>query len=146
MPFHLKALKDILQHFELVNWRIHGFGFFLCHEQVTRLLLFCFFYKGRKFSSSSILSGASGNPLDKIYREIAIMKKLDHPNVCKLIEVLDNPEDDNLYMCKYFIHYKHIEQIPINCQTHMYTHIYVGFILIGIHRECIKAVEGLGTL
>jgi serine/threonine protein kinase len=38
-----------------------------------------------------------------IYREIAIMKKLDHPNVCKLIEVLDNPEDDNLYMCKYFI-------------------------------------------
>ena len=63
--------------------------------------MFLFFNKGRKFSSSSILSGVGGNPLDKIHREIAIMKKLDHPNVCKLIEVLDNPEDDNLYMCKY---------------------------------------------
>ena len=26
------------------------------------------------------------------------MKKLDHPNVVKLVEVLDDPEDDNLYM------------------------------------------------
>ena len=38
------------------------------------------------------------DPLQKVYREIAIMKKLDHPNVVKLIEVLDDPEDDNLYM------------------------------------------------
>ena len=29
------------------------------------------------------------------------MKKLDHPNVCKLIEVFDNTEDDNLYLCKF---------------------------------------------
>ena len=41
---------------------------------------------------------APENPLQKIYREIAIMKKLDHPNVVKLTEVLDDPEDDNLYM------------------------------------------------
>jgi [calcium/calmodulin-dependent protein kinase] kinase len=33
-----------------------------------------------------------------VYREIAIMKKLDHPNVVKLVEVLDDPEDDQLYM------------------------------------------------
>jgi len=38
------------------------------------------------------------NPLDKVYREIAIMKKLDHPNVVKLVEVVDDPEEDNLYM------------------------------------------------
>ena len=38
------------------------------------------------------------NPLDKIYKEIAIMKKLDHPNVVKLVEVVDDPEEDNLYM------------------------------------------------
>lgn len=37
-------------------------------------------------------------PLQKVYREIAIMKKLDHPNVVKLVEVLDDPEDENLYM------------------------------------------------
>jgi serine/threonine protein kinase len=29
----------------------------------------------------------SENPLQKVYREIAIMKKLDHPNVVKLVEV-----------------------------------------------------------
>ena len=42
------------------------------------------------------------DPLQKVYREIAIMKKLDHPNVVKLEEVLDDPEEDNLYMgeCK----------------------------------------------
>ena len=33
-----------------------------------------------------------------MYREIAIMKKLDHPNVVKLVEVVDDPEEDNLYM------------------------------------------------
>lgn len=38
------------------------------------------------------------NPLDKVYREIAVLKKLDHPNVVKLIEVLDDPEEDHLYL------------------------------------------------
>ncbi|GAP89196.1 putative CAMKK META protein kinase [Rosellinia necatrix] len=33
-----------------------------------------------------------------IRAEIAIMKKLDHPNLVTLIEVLDDPEDDSLYM------------------------------------------------
>ncbi len=41
---------------------------------------------------------AHEDPLQKVYREIAIMKKLDHPNVVKLVEVLDDPEQDNLYM------------------------------------------------
>ncbi|XP_014250418.1 calcium/calmodulin-dependent protein kinase kinase 1 [Cimex lectularius] len=38
------------------------------------------------------------NPLDKIYREIAVLKKLHHPNIVKLVEVLDDPVEDNLYM------------------------------------------------
>ncbi|KAL7987033.1 hypothetical protein Chor_005952 [Crotalus horridus] len=37
-------------------------------------------------------------PLDRIYQEIAILKKLDHINIVKLIEVLDDPAEDNLYM------------------------------------------------
>uniref|UniRef100_A0A3Q2PGG7 calcium/calmodulin-dependent protein kinase n=1 Tax=Fundulus heteroclitus TaxID=8078 RepID=A0A3Q2PGG7_FUNHE len=37
-------------------------------------------------------------PLEKVYREIAILKKLDHPNVVKLVEVLDDPEEDGLHM------------------------------------------------
>ena len=37
-------------------------------------------------------------PRLQVYREIAILKKLDHPNVVKLVEVVDDPEEDNLYM------------------------------------------------
>lgn len=38
------------------------------------------------------------NPLDKVYREIALLKKLDHPNVVKLVEVLEDPDEDHLYL------------------------------------------------
>ncbi|XP_076002297.1 calcium/calmodulin-dependent protein kinase kinase 1b [Genypterus blacodes] len=37
-------------------------------------------------------------PLERVYQEIAILKKLDHPNVVKLIEVLDDPDEDGLHM------------------------------------------------
>ncbi|KAI0851847.1 Pkinase-domain-containing protein [Daldinia vernicosa] len=33
-----------------------------------------------------------------IREEVAIMKKLDHPNLVQLFEVLDDPENDSLYM------------------------------------------------
>jgi [calcium/calmodulin-dependent protein kinase] kinase len=33
-----------------------------------------------------------------IREEVAIMKKLNHPNLVQLIEVLDDPEEDTLYM------------------------------------------------
>jgi [calcium/calmodulin-dependent protein kinase] kinase len=39
-----------------------------------------------------------GNPLYLIKEEIAIMKKLNHHNLVQLIEVLDDPDEDSLYM------------------------------------------------
>lgn len=39
-----------------------------------------------------------GNPLFLIKEEIAIMKKLNHGNLVSLIEVLDDPNEDSLYM------------------------------------------------
>ncbi|XP_063219592.1 calcium/calmodulin-dependent protein kinase kinase 1 isoform X2 [Bacillus rossius redtenbacheri] len=39
-----------------------------------------------------------GSPLERVYREIAVLKKLDHPNVVKLVEVLDDPAEDHLYL------------------------------------------------
>ena len=41
---------------------------------------------------------APATPLDKVYREIALLKKLHHPNIVKLVEVLDEPKEDILYM------------------------------------------------
>ncbi|KAF2273190.1 Pkinase-domain-containing protein [Westerdykella ornata] len=43
-------------------------------------------------------SSEENNSLDLIKEEIAIMKKLNHPNLVSLIEVLDDPEEDSLYM------------------------------------------------
>ncbi|XP_050679716.1 calcium/calmodulin-dependent protein kinase kinase 1 isoform X2 [Leptidea sinapis] len=42
--------------------------------------------------------GPAPDPLQSIYREIAVLKKLDHPNVVKLVEVLDDPAEDQLYL------------------------------------------------
>lgn len=36
--------------------------------------------------------------MQEAYREIAILKKLNHPNIIRLIEVLDDPSEDGLYM------------------------------------------------
>ena len=52
------------------------------------------------------------DPLQKVYREIAIMKKIDHPNIVRLVEVLDDPEDDNLYMVFELLESGEIAQIP----------------------------------
>ncbi|CAM1301392.1 CAMKK2 (predicted) [Pycnogonum litorale] len=38
------------------------------------------------------------HPLQRVYHEIAILRKLSHPNVVTLIEVLDDPSEDTLYM------------------------------------------------
>jgi len=52
-----------------------------------------------RHSSSEIQeSEAKGNPLFLINEEIAIMKKLNHGNLVSLIEVLDDPNEDSLYM------------------------------------------------
>uniref|UniRef100_A0A8C2AYS1 calcium/calmodulin-dependent protein kinase n=1 Tax=Cyprinus carpio TaxID=7962 RepID=A0A8C2AYS1_CYPCA len=37
-------------------------------------------------------------PLERVYQEIAILKKLDHLNIVKLVEVLDDPAEDSLHM------------------------------------------------
>ena len=60
-------------------------------------------HKGRapsRQNSSGTYNSSSPNQnymLDRVYKEIAILKKLDHQNVVKLIEVLDDPNED--YLC-----------------------------------------------
>lgn len=38
------------------------------------------------------------NPLDLVRGEVAVLKKLNHPNIVRLFEVLDDPSGDSLYM------------------------------------------------
>ena len=52
--------------------------------------------------------------LDLIRSEVAIMKKLDHPNVVKLYEVLDIQEDDSLFMGKQCISLSFPQSISIS--------------------------------
>lgn len=40
--------------------------------------------------------------LDNVKKEIAIMKKLRHANVIRLYEVIENPDNDKLYMSNSF--------------------------------------------
>lgn len=54
----------------------------------------------------------SADPLANVHREIAILKKLDHPNVVKLIEVLDHPDKNNFYLVFELVHRGEILVIP----------------------------------
>ena len=36
--------------------------------------------------------------LQNVRREVALMKKLVHPNVVRLLEVIDDPQNDLLFM------------------------------------------------
>lgn len=48
------------------------------------------------FSLESPMS--QNDALYLIRREVAVMKRLNHPNLVQLFEVLDDPEEDSLYM------------------------------------------------
>ncbi|KAI8071786.1 kinase-like domain-containing protein [Gongronella butleri] len=48
--------------------------------------------------TAAAMSTSNSNPLDLVRGEVAILKKLNHPNVVKLHEVLDDPNDDSIYM------------------------------------------------
>lgn len=56
----------------------------------------------------------SVNPLDRVYREIAILKKLHHPNIVKLFEVLDDPVEDHLYLVFELLERGEVLEVPTN--------------------------------
>ncbi|XP_074153952.1 calcium/calmodulin-dependent protein kinase kinase 2 isoform X3 [Sminthopsis crassicaudata] len=51
-------------------------------------------------------------PIEQVYQEIAILKKLDHPNVVKLVEVLDDPNEDHLYMVFELVNQGPVMEVP----------------------------------
>ncbi|XP_040540421.1 calcium/calmodulin-dependent protein kinase kinase 2 isoform X6 [Gallus gallus] len=66
--------------------------------------------RGAKGASEGCLQPRG--PIEQVYQEIAILKKLDHPNVVKLVEVLDDPSEDHLYMVFELVKQGPVMEIP----------------------------------
>lgn len=56
--------------------------------------------------------GSQIDPLEPLYREVAILKKIDHPNVVKLFEVIDDIQVDNFYMIFELMSYGVVIDVP----------------------------------
>lgn len=76
--------------------------------------------------AASAAAAEPKNPLDLVRGEMAILKKLNHENVVKLYEVLDDPNDDSLYMGKYSIYL----DLRIPCITSFISHVVVTYLLV----------------
>ncbi|XP_023235776.1 calcium/calmodulin-dependent protein kinase kinase 1-like [Centruroides sculpturatus] len=83
------------------------------------------------------------NPIDQVYREIAILKKLNHPNVVNLIEVLNDPDEDNLYMVFELLEKGPVVEIPTdNPLQEMQAWQYFRDVVLGIeYLHCQKIVH-----
>ncbi|XP_069744155.1 calcium/calmodulin-dependent protein kinase kinase 1 [Narcine bancroftii] len=72
-------------------------------------------------------------PLERVYQEIAILKKLDHPNIVKLVEVLDDPTEDNLHMVFELMSKGPVMEVPTdNPFSEQHSHFYFRDIILGI--------------
>ena len=83
---------------------------------------------------------------DNIEREIATMKRLRHPNLVKLFEVIDSVESDRLHMVLQYVNlgkrpgllflYLNLTFVSVSC------HQYLMFYLSTVIGEILSHVEG----
>ncbi|KAF3706697.1 Calcium/calmodulin-dependent protein kinase kinase 1 [Channa argus] len=72
-------------------------------------------------------------PLERVYQEIAILKKLDHVNIVKLVEVLDDPAEDNLHMVFELMRKGPVMEVPTdNPLSEEQARLYFRDIILGI--------------
>ncbi|ESN96086.1 hypothetical protein HELRODRAFT_67876 [Helobdella robusta] len=77
--------------------------------------------------------GVVGCPLEQVYREIAILKKLDHPNIVRLIEVLDDPEEDPIYLAFEFVERGCVLDVPTDTPlSEEVSRLYFRDVVLGI--------------
>ncbi|XP_032809466.2 calcium/calmodulin-dependent protein kinase kinase 1-like isoform X1 [Petromyzon marinus] len=66
-------------------------------------------------AAAAAAATAVRSPLDRVYQEIAILRKLDHPNVVRLVEVMDDAGEDNLYMVFELVRRGPVMEVPSEC-------------------------------
>ncbi|XP_078142725.1 calcium/calmodulin-dependent protein kinase kinase 1 isoform X2 [Centroberyx gerrardi] len=72
-------------------------------------------------------------PLERVYQEIAILKKLDHLNIVKLVEVLDDPAEDNLHMVFELMRKGPVMEVPTDSPfSEEQSRLYFRDIILGI--------------
>ncbi|KAL3971534.1 hypothetical protein ACER0C_027053 [Sarotherodon galilaeus] len=72
-------------------------------------------------------------PLERVYQEIAILKKLDHVNIVKLVEVLDDPSEDNLHMVFELMRKGPVMEVPTdNPLSEEQARLYFRDVILGI--------------
>lgn len=82
--------------------------------------------------------------LQDVRREIAVMKKIRHPNLIQLIEVIDNPNSDKLFMVLEFapggqlIEWDDDEQVFFKCNDNIEI---TEQLLNSLFRDCIKGLH-----
>jgi calcium/calmodulin-dependent protein kinase kinase 2 len=75
-----------------------------CDENTGDLFAVKCISKRRMFRKGGLARSPKGapiigrDPLEDLKREIAILKKLEHPHIVKLFEVMDDPHHDIVYM------------------------------------------------
>ncbi|XP_012868610.1 PREDICTED: calcium/calmodulin-dependent protein kinase kinase 1 [Dipodomys ordii] len=83
-------------------------------------------------------------PLERVYQEIAILKKLDHVNVVKLIEVLDDPAEDNLYLVFDLLRKGPVMEVPCDQPfSEEQARLYLRDVILGLeYCECGRPPSG----
>ena len=95
----------------------------LCHERkvFSRIILSAEEIKKKFLLFSHCRS--SRNPVEEAYREAAILRRLEHPNVIKLFEVIDEPDEENMYLVLELMEHPIVE-VPAGWLQKLFLHIF----------------------
>ena len=85
----VKLVEDTTDH---VRYVCYDFGYRANLAKAMKVI------NRKELSKKHRFSRSTNSPHDKLLREIAIMKKLDHPNIVNLLQVIDDPGNQMLYL------------------------------------------------